>query len=52
MKRLLFAALVLFFTTLISCEKDNSPKLNNTSKESLKQCRGCGGGWDLTDTIP
>jgi len=44
--------MVLFFTLLISCEKDDTPALKSVPKEDFKQCRGCSGTWDLIDTIP
>jgi hypothetical protein len=50
MRRILFTIMVLFGTSLISCEKNDTPLLKNVPKEDLKQCRGCGGTWDLIDT--
>lgn len=35
-----------------SCTKDDLPSPNKSVKEKLKECRGCSGSWDLTDTIP
>ena len=52
MKKVLIYMMVLFVTSLISCEKDESPFLNNVPKEDIKQCRGCSGTWDLIDSIP
>ncbi len=52
MRKFLITIMVLFFTSLISCEKDETPVLKSFPKEDLKQCRGCGGSWDLMDTIP
>lgn len=52
MKKFSLTMMVLFVTSLISCEKDDSPVLKNVPKEDFKQCRGCSGTWDLIDTIP
>jgi hypothetical protein len=50
MRKILFTIAVLLVTSLISCEKDDTLLLKNVPKEDLKQCRGCGGTWDLIDT--
>ena len=44
--------MVLLITSLISCEKDDTPVLKSVPKEDFKQCRGCTGTWDLIDSIP
>jgi hypothetical protein len=49
MRKFFLLVTVLFFTALISCEKDETPKLKSVPKEDLKQCRGCSGTWDLGD---
>jgi hypothetical protein len=50
-KHLLPMMVLLFFTLFISCEKDDTNVLKSIPKEDLKQCRGCSGTYDLTDTI-
>ncbi|MDP3467549.1 MAG: hypothetical protein Q8S11_04410 [Daejeonella sp.] len=35
-----------------SCTKDDLPCPDKRVKEKLKECRGCSGSWDLTDTVP
>lgn len=52
MRKFVLTMTILFFTSLISCEKDDSPVLKSVPKEDFKQCRGCDGTWDLIDTIP
>jgi hypothetical protein len=52
MKKFLLIAMVMFFISLISCEKDEMPKMISVPKENLKECRGCSGTWDLSDTKP
>lgn len=52
MRKFFLTIMVLFFTSLISCEKDNTTVLKSVPKEDFKQCRGCSGTWDLIDTIP
>lgn len=52
MNKFLLTVMVLFFTSLISCEKDENPVLKSVPKEDFKQCRGCTGTWDLIDSIP
>jgi hypothetical protein len=52
MKKVLISMMVLFITSLISCEKDETPVLKSVPKQDFKQCRGCSGSWDLIDTIP
>lgn len=52
MKKVFLTIMVLFLTSLISCEKDETPVLNSSTKDNFKQCRGCSGTWDITDSIP
>ncbi len=52
MRKFFLTTLLLFITSFISCEKDDSLELKNVPKEDFKQCRGCSGTWDLKDTIP
>lgn len=35
-----------------SCTKDDLPTPAKSVKEKLKECRGCSGSWDLTDSVP
>ncbi|HQT58805.1 MAG: hypothetical protein B7X86_13950 [Sphingobacteriales bacterium 17-39-43] len=53
---MLFRAKLGLLTMIIvlfsSCTKDDLPSPDKSLKEKLKECRGCSGGWDLTDTIP
>jgi hypothetical protein len=52
MRKFFLVIMVLFFTSLVSCKKDETLKLKSVPKEDLKQCRGCSGTWDLIDSIP
>lgn len=49
MRKFFLVITVLFLTSLISCEKDETLKLKSVPKKDLKQCSGCSGTWDLSD---
>jgi hypothetical protein len=51
MRKIFLTIMILLFTSLISCKKDETPKLESIPRENFKQCRGCSGTWDLIDTI-
>lgn len=51
MRKIFLTMVVLFTISLIACEKDDTPVLKSVPKEDFKQCRGCTGTWDLTDSI-
>lgn len=44
--------LTIIIALFISCTKDDLPTPDQSVKEKLKDCRGCSGSWDLTDTVP
>ncbi len=54
--RMLFKAKLCIATMILvlfsSCAKDDLPSPDKRVKEKLKECRGCSGSWDLTDTVP
>ena len=52
MKKVLISMMVLFVTSLIYCEKDETLVPKSVQKQDFKQCRGCSGSWDLIDTMP
>lgn len=51
MKRFIII-IVLIISLSTSCKKDDITPLKPHSKKIIIDCRGCSGGWDLTDTIP
>lgn len=50
MKKYYFLLVIIALAT--SCEKDGNTKPEHISTSTITDCRGCGGSWDITDTIP
>jgi hypothetical protein len=49
MKRIASALVLLVLFLISSCEKDNFSPSSPEGKDKLKECKDCGGSWDITD---
>jgi hypothetical protein len=49
MKRIASALVLAVVILTTSCEKDNTKPSSPEVKDKLKECKDCGGGWDITD---
>ncbi len=49
MKRISIALIAVMVMVMTSCEKETIEPSKPDSKDKLKDCKDCGGSWDITD---
>ncbi len=49
MKTIILTLFAVMFISLTSCEKETIEPSKPGSKDQLKDCKDCGGSWDITD---